>query len=561
MSRYKLTGLGIENFRIFKDYKFFNLKPITILTGTNSSGKSTLGKALLLLKHSFEDNKLNELILNSPSINLGSVNSIMPYSVEENEPKFILEIIDKESSDSYRLSLEYSKVRLKTFSVSKNDNLIAQATINNNSNILNFSSSYFYYPDDIISVYTEDDIFQNDIHLVDEIKADALSFVRKTDALHNLTSIGAIMPYDKKSNTISEYLMLCCEEINSIGEGEEFTADYTINRNYYLDEVLSENLKEKVVNRDILKLSLNTLINNELNLKDYYSFDFFEVFSSINNSAIEYNISDLVVSRLKYPTVYNSLICKDIHAEYSVFRTLTQLYQQLLYIWIVQKLKLVKRSSEFFLEKSSDVRMPKDAEYNFIKIIKGDDWGELVRVEIFVDNNWVPLSSLGYGTANIILKILQMIGHNNLLILEEPEVNLHPSLQSKLADLIVQTTDLTCNKEMINPSDRLNVHNTATHTIIGTSINIENSFKIVETHSEYLIRRLQYLVANEESPLSSEDIQIYYFNNPLEEEFDEDNQIIDIKINPSGSLTNNFGKGFMDEADNIALELYLLQYK
>jgi AAA15 family ATPase/GTPase len=45
-----LKGFGLENFRAFKDYTWFDFAPITILTGPNSSGKSSLNKALMLMK-------------------------------------------------------------------------------------------------------------------------------------------------------------------------------------------------------------------------------------------------------------------------------------------------------------------------------------------------------------------------------------------------------------------------------------------------------------------------------------------------------------------------------
>ena len=53
-----LKGFGLENFRVFKDYTWFDFAPITILTGPNSSGKSSLNKALLLLKDNFEKGNL-----------------------------------------------------------------------------------------------------------------------------------------------------------------------------------------------------------------------------------------------------------------------------------------------------------------------------------------------------------------------------------------------------------------------------------------------------------------------------------------------------------------------
>ena len=36
-----ITEIGFENWKIFKEFTEFKLKPITILTGTNASGKSS----------------------------------------------------------------------------------------------------------------------------------------------------------------------------------------------------------------------------------------------------------------------------------------------------------------------------------------------------------------------------------------------------------------------------------------------------------------------------------------------------------------------------------------
>ena len=39
-----LKFFGIDNFKVFKDLNRFELKPITVLVGTNSSGKSSFSK-------------------------------------------------------------------------------------------------------------------------------------------------------------------------------------------------------------------------------------------------------------------------------------------------------------------------------------------------------------------------------------------------------------------------------------------------------------------------------------------------------------------------------------
>ena len=48
------TTFGVKNFRVFGDKGVsLKLKPVTILTGENSSGKSSIVKAMLLLRDYF----------------------------------------------------------------------------------------------------------------------------------------------------------------------------------------------------------------------------------------------------------------------------------------------------------------------------------------------------------------------------------------------------------------------------------------------------------------------------------------------------------------------------
>lgn len=113
-----------------------------------------------------------------------------------------------------------------------------------------------------------------------------------------------------------------------------------------------------------------------------------------------------------------------------------------------------------------------------------------------------------------------------IIILEEPESNLHPCLQSKVAD------------------------------ILSDYISKTEDILIVETHSEYLIRKLQYLVAKKK--LQPDNVIIYYFNLLLS---DENLKIesYSINIDQNGILDKEFGTGFFDEADNIAIDLFTLK--
>src|SRR5690606_12173103 len=112
-----------------------------------------------------------------------------------------------------------------------------------------------------------------------------------------------------------------------------------------------------------------------------------------------------------------------------------------------------------------------------------------------------------------------------LLVLEEPESNLHPSLQSKLADLFMEI--------LTNNNIRL----------------------LIETHSEYLIRRLQYLVGTND--IDPDKIGINYFQMKLQGKRKRKIEFYEINIGKDGRLSREFGPGFFDEADNLSVELFL----
>ena len=65
-----IKGIGFENFRVFKSRSEFELAPITILTGANSSGKSTVIKALKLLQEFWAQKKFgHELRFSEGNVN------------------------------------------------------------------------------------------------------------------------------------------------------------------------------------------------------------------------------------------------------------------------------------------------------------------------------------------------------------------------------------------------------------------------------------------------------------------------------------------------------------
>lgn len=112
------------------------------------------------------------------------------------------------------------------------------------------------------------------------------------------------------------------------------------------------------------------------------------------------------------------------------------------------------------------------------------------------------------------------------IAVEEPEVHLHPRFQSMLAEMFVDA------------NKNYNVH------------------FIVETHSEYLIRKLQLLVANQS--VEKSDISILYVYNKDNKPGYEP-QVKNIGVRKDGMLNGNFGEGFFDEADMLSMFLLTAQ--
>jgi predicted ATPase len=81
-----LTKIELQNFKCFQENTVFPLGSLTLLTGINGQGKSSLIQSLLLMRQSIEyDDRTIKLILNGNCLNLGRFNEIrnMGTSIEK----------------------------------------------------------------------------------------------------------------------------------------------------------------------------------------------------------------------------------------------------------------------------------------------------------------------------------------------------------------------------------------------------------------------------------------------------------------------------------------------
>jgi len=86
-----LNELKLQNFKCFED-ESFPLRALTMLTGLNSTGKSTVLQAMLLLRQSHEDRILESigLTLDGPLVQLGTARDVLYEGAKEESIGFAL---------------------------------------------------------------------------------------------------------------------------------------------------------------------------------------------------------------------------------------------------------------------------------------------------------------------------------------------------------------------------------------------------------------------------------------------------------------------------------------
>ena len=159
-----------------------------------------------------------------------------------------------------------------------------------------------------------------------------------------------------------------------------------------------------------------------------------------------------------------------------------------------------------------------------IKIVKNKDI-PVLTLNVKTKGYWSNITDVGYGVSLQIPILFQALlsehytPNGQTILIEQPEVHLHPSLQAKFME-----------------------------TLIG--IGNRNSY-FIETHSEHIIRKLQVLVKNNYNDLKSDDISIYYFRRDRNKF-----NITEHKILKSGKLSQPFPEGFFDTSYNLVKELF-----
>lgn len=587
-----IKKIGLENFRLFKDKTVFDLAPITILTGTNSSGKSSLIKALQLLKSSIkETGGINELNFSGGRHNLGWFGQVINSDSENNELVITLDFPFRFLKDKTLIDLTYSskskesltgylkkiKIYFETGEIIYQIEKLEVNHVEQESNIKEKGSNRDY---------------SNCFY---KINANFEFLIGKLSETYNLFWIKSNLPNNPENKTLQDFILNYKKHIEKYHEVfdlvkadifKDFHFRYTdtsrtlneeiilsSNKNEHISQ-LFENLSDDNLEELLTKfksVSSNGIDLENINVPNYYfenhffsgidlvldmlkvkfrDYLFFDEITKITKEQDKksYRLSDF--GKYVFIEFFDKALKDSIKDIISLSRNIESLSSfrantERLYSANLDTLEINRLLWDFSQTNPQNWEtVKKFLTFSFNHFGIGEEikinsyQGAVSEILVVKQGKEILLADLGYGYSQfipIVLKIA-LIGINQLkkmeipsrmnptlLLLEEPESNLHPSLQSKLADVII---------------------------LAASNFNIQF---IIETHSEYLIRNFQYLTAKKE--IKTWDTKIYYFNHPDSEEFKE-RPYREINIQEDGRLSNEFGEGFFDEIPRLLAFLY-----
>lgn len=572
--------IGIKNFRIFDDEKGFleEIAPINILTGANNAGKSSIIKFIQMLKNSIQGNKYSfDLDLTVQEHLLGDFDNVL-FNKENREIAIYLPFLF--------LGIKTFYISLKFIVPSCKDTYHAKLreieVIDKKNNLEIFSFKYREATELEQEAYKEK--FKNEQEEYEKKKKE------KDKEETNIFSSYLLFPpienplvgyieWSIELDNLKEYLKellgvykLYLETTNKWEWSEN--ADKHLEDSWLIPSELINSFKDEI-DVDIW----NDFIRNKINEKGSISGK--EHIGERDLEAEDYffprpEIKDLVYHNtlkiLKENLNWNS--SKSADSKFSVlencfevsWKKLIQRIDSISYLSTIRE-----ENSRIYIAKNNSPFIKLLTDYNlnglqyssFInKYLKAFKIGkeitvryiqkyQLITVSVTTLNNTKrDLVDFGYGIKQLILILIQIsvLAEKNkrtiedydedgefiketytpsMLLVEEPETNLHPKWQSLLAEMFVEANN---------------------------KFNIQF---VIETHSEYIIRKLQTLVAN--NRISGEKIKIFYVRHP-EDVSQNKKQISSINIQADGSIDYHiFDGGFFDENDTLELSLLNIQ--
>ncbi|MCU0445276.1 MAG: AAA family ATPase [Microscillaceae bacterium] len=604
----QLTQIGLKNFRVFEDTQL-DIRPITIITGANSSGKSSVFKALMLLEENAKKHNLAKLTFESGGHILGSFESVRNRYHNENDK---IGFTFKGNFMGLTTSISY------TYTQDKNNGILSSSVILANTKeafiqisqkdshyVLEFNGNCIaesnfdfgnlikeLFNDQLEKIVTIEKLYQaQEKILFDEIEQNAESNLTEQrekleqslkqkiielentyNQLINQTSDEDEKDrlnkelYEKKEGEERQTWFVDFEEIKQKyieqvkkeksqrlkdGIGEQYRQDviYQVQKNIIIEQLKKSKIEEQsidlrkwvqnfkdsfLISESIGENPLNTYSAEfSLEAEDYVVDNLLRL--DIRRAIYEYIIIKYINLLTKFITFTHLPAVRGKQERIITFSNQNDVLESTIlnllqknYNSESQELEKIQKFIRKWLSNSIDKEKRKFEIGYDIKIEPIDGGSVILKIlQEEADTEGRNLADFGLGISQLLPIILTCVTAqpNTLICIEEPETNLHPKFQSMLAEMFVDA-----------------------HKTFGVQF-------ALETHSEYLIMKLQELVLETSgySKLEHNKVIIYYFKK---------GEVLHTYMDEFGNIDESiFGEGFFDVVPNLRGSLLQKQIK
>lgn len=483
-----LTNLTLENFKAFQKLDDLKIKPITILCGTNSCGKSSILQSILLLKQTLESQNPNQnLLLNGRFVKLGSFQDVIFKKNIDNKISFNL-TFQIEGFNLYQF-LMYKKIENVDFEY------------------LRTSEKYM-------------------LNFIVDLKAE------RKDNIDGLEYLKAI--------TVEKIMLIISPGEQIMGKPKmQLSADYPhndIDSKYDLDdEFRSPKYTLRLINEPLKEISIDISDTSFSNLfPSYYRYTvtddnfgavFIEIFSAFKDLLQNIFQTYSYIGPLRGEPE-RRYIYEDEELE------IGNRGENAAYLYLVGQRKNIW--SHYFYNSDKDKFEQLRGQTLQLALRK---WFDLMKIPNFeaelnnkiiylnmeasaYDETRVGIADVGFGVSQIFPIILEglRMEKGSTLMLEQPEIHLHPNLQMQMADYFI-------------------------------SLALSGKQVLVETHSDHVINRLVRRIVEDETHNLKDLIGIYFIkpseNGSVYEE---------VKIDETKGIVN-WPPDFFDQTANEQMKI------
>lgn len=511
-----INMIGFSNFRRFSEQAVLDIGSINMFVGQNNSGKSTFIKAILLM------------------INYLQTKDYRKFSLT-NENDLATSVLTFERA-------------LNKDSLEKNNELITfNVMLDDNSFEVKLSGNLIDSEVPVREVFLRTQLYSCQIKITGDYLHTETQFFR-----HSENDSGSVELKDQFKKRIDD-LKKQADEIKKKLELAEGSARVVLlsERVHIMDQIAALT-KHMGTLKSVKKLKNNSPIVVNLEFEDKYisKRSIPGLFSAVLNiiyqdpHIVEQDEMDEllgILERIKGDNEKGTFVgrIESLIEEISIHHLGTNNGKQNSILLIRDKDdRLAQVTHEYYQLKIDEVKEHPTKE--FIKKWLGKDGfdiatdirvrpigGEGYSIELKDGRSWTHLAERGMGSHQLILilfKLATIIEKEKekkgkpLLLIEEPEINLHPMLQTLLTDLMFE-------------------------------VYLEYGFLfIVETHSEYIIKNTQVIVnKNKLESLDMNPFKVQYFP--------KTGPIYQMSYDTQGKFLKDFGPGFMDESRRLSRKL------